>query len=192
MNRLITALTLLLATSISPLAGQEVRYGLQGTLSSPTGDLKDTTDHLGFGAGLFADFSLGGGHVIRPRFDYVYYPEKSESFRESGFNAEVKWSVNSAALGADYLYYVEGRPQGFHVLVGLGAMHYEIRAKSSTSFGGTSYSDVFRDKTETKLSYALGFGYDFSKNWGFNLRYTSLKIEDVNLSAFNAGLTYRF
>ncbi len=188
-------LALFLAGSAALSAG-EARWGLQGTVSSSQGDLKDLTSDAGFGAGVFVDFDLGHGHVLRPRFDYVYYPEKTST--ETGvINGQstkfsVKWSTNNAAYGMDYLYYFEGRPMGGHLILGLDGSRYEIKATSSETAGSNTASDSFRGKSSTKLGYVVGMGYDWPNHWGLNVRYTSVKIDDGNFNAINAGLTYHF
>ena len=172
----------------------------QGTIAAPTGDLKDFTNTTGFGAALFADISLGKGHVLRPRFDYVHYQEKSfddsYTFGSLSYRDSFRYSVNSAGLGLDYLLYTAGKPEGFYLTLGLGSMRYEVKTEGTTTFtdpSGTSTQTANgKDKSDTKLAFTAGLGYDFNRTWGMNARYTSVHIEDTTFTAIHVGVTFKF
>jgi opacity protein-like surface antigen len=197
-RRLALSLTLLAAGAAH---GQSPRFGLQGTLSIPSADLKSVTSSGGYGAALTLDLLLSGGHVLRPRFDYIYYREKtttdSFSLGSITYRYTDKYSINSAGLGLDYAYYVAGRPEGFYLVAGVHQSRYEIKDTYSASVTGQpTITDENRDKSKSKLGYALGAGYDFNRNWGAQLRLTSVDLADASekssFNAYNFGVTYRF
>jgi hypothetical protein len=171
LNRI--ALATLLAAG-SGLMAQDARFGLQAQIAVPQGDLKDAVDSkLGLGAGVHGTFAFDQ-HAIRPRFDYTFYPEADLS--------GVKTKVSSMALGADYLYFVDGKDQGVYFTAGLSAIRWKVEV--NTPF--------FSDST-TKLGVAAGLGYQWTKAFGTEVRYVNSSI-DPNFTANNivVGATFRF
>lgn len=180
------ALTLIAAALVAPaLCAQEgPRFGLQAGLNIPQSDLKDAVDSkLGFNIGAHGTFDLRGGHMIRPRLDYIWFPEYSAN--AGGASANAKFS--SLSLGADYLYFVEGKPQGFYVTAGAAAMQWKMEV--SASFLGYSAS---ASETTTKLGLAAGVGYQFNKTVGAEVRYLKSKAWEGDLDMIQAGATFRF
>ncbi len=156
------------------------------------------TSSGGYGAALTVDIPLSGGHVLRPRFDYIYYREKNTddaySFGSIAYHYTDKYSVNSAGLGLDYAYYTAGKPEGFYFLVGIHQSRYEIKDTYSESITGEpTFTDQHRAKSKNKLGYAVGFGYDFNRHWGSQLRLTSVDLSDgsekTSYNAYNFGIT---
>jgi opacity protein-like surface antigen len=197
-RRLALSLVLLAAGAAH---GQSPRFGLQGTLSVPSADLKTVTSSGGYGVALTLDILLSGGHVLRPRFDYIYYREKTTvdafSFGSITYRTTDKYSINSAGLGLDYAYYTAGRPEGFYLLAGIHESRYEVKDTFSQSITGQpTITDQNRDKTKNKLGYAVGLGYDFNRAWGAQLRLTSVDLADgsdkTSFNAYNFGVTYKF
>lgn len=173
LNRIALA-TLLVAGS--GLMAQDARFGLQAQIAIPQGDLKDAVDSkLGFGAGVHGTFAFDQ-HAIRPRFDYTFYPEADLS--------GVKTKVTSMALGADYLYFVDGKDQGVYFTAGLSAIRWKVEV--NTPFFSDSAST-------TKLGVAAGLGYQWTKAFGTEVRYVNSSI-DPNVTANNivVGATFRF
>ena len=179
-------LALITATLAAPaLCAQDApRFGLQAGLNLPMGDLKDAVDSkvgLNIGAHMALDFK--GGHMLRPRVDYTWFPEYSVS--GGGASASTKFS--SLSLGADYLYYVDGRPQGLYFTGGLALVQW--KAESSASYLGISASG---SQTTTKLGLAVGAGYQFNKTVGAEVRYQMSKAWEGNLDAIQVGVTFQF
>ena len=175
------ALTALLAAG--PFASaQELRYGVQAHVSLPVGDLKDAVDSkpgLGLGAHLTVD--LGQGHVLRPRLDYVAFPD-------ANVFEGVKNKMSDLSFGVDYLFQVEGAT-GFYVTGGLSAHRWN--AEVEVSGLGTFSSNT------TKLGYAAGVGYAFNANVNAEARFTTTKfttrtVSDENANALQLGVLYRF
>lgn len=197
-HRLVLTIALLTAGMVH---AQGARFGLQGTVSIPSADLKSITSSGGYGAALTLDIPLSGGHVLRPRFDYINYREKSQgdSFTSGQFTYSYtnKYSVNSAGLGLDYAYYTAGKPVGFYILVGIQQSRYEIK-DTYTEFitGQPTFTYEHRDKSKSKLGYAVGFGFDFNRQWGSQLRLTNVDLSDgsekSSFNAYNLGITYKF
>lgn len=169
------AATALVATSLSAQEGP--RFGLQATLNQPQSDLKDAVDSkLGFGVGAHLFVDLGQGHALRPRLDYLWFPEHDLG------GASLK--VNNLSLGADYLYFVEGKAEGVYFTAGLSANRWKGES-TFVGFGSASEST-------TKLGLAAGLGYQFNKAVGGELRYQKGKAWDGNFDFIQAGVTFRF
>lgn len=158
------------------LMAQDARFGVQVQASIPQGDLKDLVDSkLGIGAGVHGTFAFDQ-HAIRPRLDYVFYPEADLS--------GVKNKVSSLSLGADYLYFVDAKDSGIYFTGGLSA----IRWNTDTTFKGVSVSN-----DTTKLGVAVGLGYQWNKAVGTEVRYISSNLNsNVSANSINLGATFRF
>lgn len=172
--------TLLLSSG--GLFAQDLKYGVQVHLSSPTGDLKDAVDSkpgIGLGGHMTVDF--GQGHVLRPRLDYVAFPDATV------FDG-VKNQVSELSLGADYLFRIE-EIQGLYVLGGLSANRWKF---DSEVVGLGSFST-----SSTKLGYALGTGFSFNENVSAEVRFAVTKfnsrtVSNQNANALQVAVLYRF
>ena len=173
----------LVATGLSAQEGP--RFGLQAGLNLPQSDLKDAVDDkVGFTIGAQVTFDLRGGHMVRPRLDYTWFPEYRMS--RSGASASAKFS--NLSLGADYLYFVEGRPQGFYVTGGLALVHWKGEASYSIPGIGSGSTD----ETTNKLGLAAGVGYQFNKTVGAEVRYLKSSAWEGDLDMIQVGATVRF
>lgn len=176
---------------------RDLRLGLQGNLSAPTGGTRDLAKP-GFGAGVFVDWHLQGGHVLRPRFDFNRYGTHDFSgTNQSGVLVTSDDDLSTYALGADYLYYLGGKPEGWFFSAGLSAMRYEIRRV----FNPGTPQELDSPLTRTRPAVALGFGYGFSRNLEINFRFCSSEKVDGQASGFrlntemntsHLGVAYRF
>ncbi len=173
------------ALAAPALVAQEgPRFGLQAGLSLPQGDLKDAVDSkMGFSGGAHMTVGFAGGHMLRPRVDYVWFPEYSVSM--PGASASTK--ISGLSAGADYLYFVEGKPQGFYLTGGLALVQWKTEVSGSFLGYSVSASD-----TTTKLGIAVGAGYQFNRTVGAEVRYQTSKAEDITLDTLQLGLTFRF
>lgn len=177
-----------LALAPNPARAEEPRYGLQLHASQPQGDLKDAQDSkLGLGMGAHMTFDLRGGHMIRPRFDAVFFP----SSNRYGFT----YKTTDLSLGADYLYFLRGKPQGAYLIAGLGLHHWKTEL-SSPAIGGYPAGTV--TDTSNKLGTAFGIGYSFNHAVGAELRYLCMVTKDgadkveSRRSTLELGINYRF
>lgn len=173
------------ALAAPALSAQEgPRFGLQAGLNLPQADLKDAVDSkVGLNIGAHLALDLRGGHMLRPRVDYTWFPEYTLS--DFGASASVKFS--SLGLGADYLYFPAGKPEGLYFTGGLGLIQW--KAESSASFLGTSVSN---SETTTKLGLALGAGYQFNQTVGAEVRYQTSKAWEGTLDTIQVGVTFKF
>jgi hypothetical protein len=171
------ALSTLALVGTSLAAQEGPRFGLQATLNQPQSDLKDVVDSkLGFGIGAHLFVDLGKGHALRPRLDYIWFPE----YDLGGATL----NVNNLSVGADYLYFVEGKTEGVYFTAGLSANRWKAEFDAS-GFGNSSEST-------TKLGLAAGLGYQFNKTVGGELRYQKGKAWEGDFDFIQAGVTFRF
>ncbi len=181
------ALALAAAALAAPaLTAQEaVRFGVQVGLNQPQTDLKNAVDSkVGYNLGAQVTFDLRGGHMLRPRLDYTWFPEYTESF--AGDSISTKFTRTS--LGVDYLYFVDGKPQGFYVTAGIAAVQWKVDVNYSLfGFGGGSDSE-----TTNKLGLAAGIGYQFNKNVGADLRIVKGKAWEGDVDMVQLGVNFRF
>ena len=170
------SLALVAATALG-LQAQDVRFGVQATVNQPQSDLKDAVDSkLGFGVGAHALVDFGGGHALRPRVDYLWFPEYKPA-------PGVSLKVNNLSAGADYLYFVEGKQEGVYFTGGLSVNRW----KAEAGFMGFGSSD-----TTTKLGVAAGLGYQFNRNLGAELRYQKGKAGELDFDFIQLGASFRF
>lgn len=177
---------LVVAALVAPaLVAQEgPRFGLQAGVNLPQSDLKDAVDSkagINIGAHMTLDFR--GGHMLRPRVDYTWFPEYSVS--SGGASASVKFS--NLSLGADYLYFVDGKPQGLYFTGGLALVQWKGESSVSVPGYGVSASE-----TTTKLGLAAGVGYQFNKTVGGEIRYMKSSAWEADLDMIQVGVTFRF
>ncbi len=177
------------------LSAQEVRFGLQANGNAPLGDLKDAVDSKpGLGIGAHLTWNLGGGHVIRPRVDYLFFPENSAyAAADYGVSASGKYKVNDLSGGVDYLYFLEGKDEGFYLTAGLSVNRWKVDYDYTVRIGNVTSSASASDTT-TKGGFAVGAGWNFNRSFGAEVRFTSTKFGkgDGSANAVQAGVTFRF
>ena len=172
------ALAFLAAVALAaPLKAEEPRFGVQALVNAPLGDLKDFVDSKpGVGVGVHGTFDLGLGNMVRPRLDFNVYPE-------ANFPG-LKNNASNLSLGADYLYFIAGRPEGLYLTGGLAAVRWSF--SQDAGFGKVS-TDT------TKLGLALGAGYQWNRTVGGELRFTSSKVDSgFQADALQVGVMLRF
>ena len=167
----------LLAAFGQGLLAEESRYGLQAHADLPLGDLKTFVDsHRGLGFGVHETIDFIDGNMIRPRLDYTRFPEASLTTGRQ--------SASSLSLGADYLYFFDGKPEHFYITLGLAATRWSL---------GTKTAALDSTQDTTRVSTAFGFGYQWSAALGTELRMTNSKVSSTfKGNAMQAGVTLRF
>jgi hypothetical protein len=160
-----TLAILIMGTALA-LSAQEVRFGVQGALSLPAGDLTDNAG-AGLQLGGHARWAFNGGHGIMARADATF------------FNEKYGVTVSDLAFAGDYTYHFERRQRGLYILGGLSQQTYR------TSYHGDSRHD-------SGLGLDLGAGYDLDRHVGLQARYTNNSFNDFTYSALNLGITYTF
>jgi opacity protein-like surface antigen len=184
---MLAALAVAIAFGAVQSRAEEPRFGLQFHANLPTGDLKDAVDNKpGAGLGAHVTFDLGAGHVIRPRFDAVFFPEGSVQ----GF----KTKASDLSLGADYLYFPSGKPDGLYLTAGLGLHRWSV---DTTIPAIASYPAASASQTSSRFGYAAGLGYNFNRIVGAELRFVSTHYAgqaawDRTANFLQAGVTFRF
>lgn len=165
-----------LATALS-LQAEAPRYGVQGLVNVPLGDLKDYVDSKpGPGLGVHGTFDLGDGHMLRPRLDYSVFPEASF--------AALKQEATSLSLGGDYLYFLAGKPEGLYLTGGVSLIRW--------SFKTTLGPDQATLDT-TKLGLAAGAGYQWNATVGTEARFVhSRPVSGFQADALQLAVTIRF
>jgi len=166
-----------LAAAALSLGAEAPRYGVQGLVNLPLGDLKDFVDNKpGPGIGVHGTFDLGDGHMVRPRLDYSIYPEATFG--------SVKQTASNLSLGGDYLYFVAGKPEGLYLTGGLAVVRWSFESKLGT----------FKETSDTtKFGLAAGVGYQWNATVGTEARFVHSRItRSFQANALQAGVTVRF
>jgi hypothetical protein len=172
----LSILSFLAASSLSLLA-EAPRYGVQGLVNIPLGDLKTYVDSKpGPGVGVHGTFDLGDGHMLRPRLDFSVFPEASF--------ATIKQTATSLGLGGDYLYFIAGKPEGLYLTGGLSVVRWSFEHKDAVT---TVSSNT------TKFGVAAGIGYQWNATVGTEARWLHSSVSSVfKADALQAGVTIRF
>ena len=149
----------------APLLASETTFGFQGQVAIPTGTFGDA-GHLdrkvGLGLGLQMPIDFGGGHILRPKLDYL-----SLSRDSSGIN----YKAEALVLLADYNYHFAGSREGAYLIAGLGL--HSTRRNVTRTFGPLSAK---ADSTDTGFAYNLGLGYAFNPNVALEAKYLGLNL----------------
>lgn len=157
---------LLVSLAALPASAQSVRFGVQGALTLPAGDLADSAN-LGLDLGGHARWDFGRGHGIMGRVDLNYYGQKND------------FTTSSIGVGADYTYHLERTQLGFYFLAGVSLERYHR-------------DHPFGTLNDNGLGLDIGAGYDLNRNLGLQARLTSHSFNHANLTALNLGVTYTF
>lgn len=192
---LIPGALLVLLGSTATLQAQDVRYGLQVHGDIPSGDLKDAADNkAGFGGGAHMTVDLGDGHRLRPRLDYVAYPEPKD-VASLGYSPNAKSKVTDASLGLDYIYDFGGKEGGFYLTAGLALHRFKAEYSYPVQIGNITGSET-ATSTSSKVGAAAGAGFNFNPNFAVEARYVATKFqqgsEDRTAGAVQVSALYRF
>jgi hypothetical protein len=172
----LSTLAILAATALS-LHAEAPRYGVQGLVNIPLGDLKTYVDSKpGVGIGVQGTFDLGDGHMLRTRLDYGVYQEASfDTFKQT---------ASYLSLGGDYLYFIAGKPEGFYLTGGLSVVRWSFQHKDP---GTNLTSDT------TKIGLAAGLGYQWNATVGTEARWLHSSVSShFKADALQAAVTFRF
>jgi len=172
----LSTLTILAATALS-LQAEAPRYGVQGLVNVPLGDLKNYADSKpGPGVGVHGTFDLGDGHMLRPRLDYSVFPEASF--------ASVKQTASYLSLGGDYIYFIAGKPEGLYLTAGLAAMRWSFEHKEALTKASSN---------TTKFGVVAGVGYQWNATVGTEARWLHSSVSSAfQADALQVAVTMRF
>ena len=161
------------------LGADDLKWGAQAALCAPLGDLKTALDsNIGFTVGGHLGYYLEEGHEIRPRVDYTRYEGGSFSANSLSY----KNNVSAFSFGADYIYYLEQRRQGFYVTGGVGCAWWTLDGRHV-------------DTTHTNsATFQAGGGFRFNPTTAVELVYAPSRFRSGNGEAgsLQAGLSIRF
>ena len=168
----------ILAVAMS-LQAEAPRYGVQGLVNIPLGDLKEYVDSKpGPGFGVHGTFDLGDGHMLRPRLDYSLFPEASF--------ATIKQTATSLSLGGDYLYFIARKPEGLYLTTGLAVVRWSLQQKDVPGVPDTTHNT-------TKFGVAAGLGYQWNATVGTEARWLHSSLSSgFKADAVQGGVTVRF
>ena len=156
-----------LALASLPLAADgETRFGVEGALALPHGNLSAQAD-TGFEIGAIARWEMGGGRGITARIDLDFFTEKA------GF------TTSSMGVAADYTFHILGGDRGPYFLVGASVLDY-----SQVQSGPTTSTN--------SLGLDLGVGADLDGHLGLLARWTTHYLAHSTWTVLNLGVTYTF
>lgn len=166
-----------LAAACMSLPAETPRYGVQGLVNIPLADLKDYVDSKpGPGVGVHGTFDMGDGHMLRPRLDYILYPEASF--------ATVKQKATAMSLGGDYLFFIAGKPEYLYFTAGFAGVRWAFEHKDALTKVSSN---------TTKVGLSIGLGYQWNATVGTEARYVHSRIASTfKADCLQAGVTIRF
>lgn len=181
--------------ALPALAQPATRLGFQANLLSPQSKILRSAvdDQSGLGAGLHLALDFKGGHALRPRLDYLYFPTRTDTF-SGGVTSDYR--LRGLSAGADYLYHLDRGTQGFYVLAGLAITRWKIETDEVSIV--TVYPNppvVTRtpvNETSTKTGFSFGVGHQFTPRVGVEARYQIGRIFNSDANFLQAGATFRF
>jgi opacity protein-like surface antigen len=168
-----------------PLKAQdkEIRYGVQASIVSPSGNLSYIAS-LGFGAAFSAEMALNETMAIRAKVDYILFGGKNESYSLLGTSYETKNSASSIAVMGDFIYRLDFLQKGLYGAGGIGFVNNSSKVEEKTPLGSFSVSG-----SDSGLAYSIGAGYDINSKMGFEAKYLS---GPVGLDWIQLSFNYRF
>lgn len=177
------------------IAQAPTRMGIQASLLKPQSDIfrSAVDDKMGLDVGIHVATELGGGHILRPRFDYLHFPTRTDTYT-AGVTSDYK--LNGLSLGVDYLYHLQKTPQGFYLLAGLALNRWKIESEDISITiippSGPVVARTPMNETSTKLAVSIGAGYQFTSRFGLEGRYQAGRIFNSDANFLQAGLTFSF
>ena len=189
---------LLCAAACGAMAIEAPRMGAQALGSFPTGAMRsDFASGTGYGLGVFGDWEVGAGKVVRLAYDGIWYPSGGRSTGlsqlPSGAFTGNDGKSRTHAVTAQYLYYPSGDTEGLFFKVGVGAMNYLTKIQTTyTAPLSPGVGMTVLNESGTKLATVAGLGFDFNKNWGILAQYSFITENNHTLGAVQTGLSYRF
>ena len=180
-------LTLTLGACLQAAAPIHLGCGFQ--VNAPLSDLKaDLNGKVGFGGSFQVSFELGECGFVRSRFDMDNFPVSSHDRRGSNYHQEV--GLNSAGLGADWLYAFSGnRNQGVYGLAGFGVLQWS-QTITVTNHGNTSsWSSTDFKKNRVSPWISLGVGYQITHLAGLELRGVASRYDGPDTGGLQAPFT---
>jgi hypothetical protein len=194
MNKFFPAIlsSLIGLSSISHANAQEVKYGLQASVSRSMGDLNPTWyGPIGYGFGLHSRIDLAGGNAIVPRVDFLEY--KHDNLGQIS-------KFDSVSVGADFNYSLsKNANHGYYFLVGLGYVFardsFVITDPMHTTPGGIALPDHSTSERINAPYLAAGLGYAINSNFSAEIRYNYSKFKspiEASTPSLQASVLFHF
>ena len=150
-----------------PLAADgEARFGVEGGLALPNGNLSTAAD-TGFEIGAIGRWEMGGGRGVTARIDLDFFAQKAGI------------TTSSLGVAADYTFHLTGGDHGPYFLVGASVLDYSQNHNGATN-------------STNSLGLDLGVGVDIDTHLGLLARWTSHYLEHSTWTVLNLGVTYTF
>lgn len=194
---------ILLALGLLPLTGKEApRFGLQGGIVLPQGDLKQAVDSKqGFTVGAHCTFDLENGFEVRPRVDYLQFPSwkrsSSDSYLGTTYWSNASTQFSHTAIGIDALVHPVDTQKAFYLLGGISYIAWKGEYSDAFGMTGPGGNTAFNEsdsRTWNKAAFSMGIGYGVGTRGFLEARYTMSKIGDNDGSAnfLVLGAGFRF
>jgi opacity protein-like surface antigen len=181
-----------------------IKFGIKGGLNvSHLGIDRDSK--AGFNVGAFANIPLGSSFSLQPELVYSQYGAfvKRDVTLEYDNYPRLNLGYITAPVMLQYnvspRFYFEAGPEFGY----LASAKYSVVGTANTPASSTDIKGV----NKFNLGLGLGLGYYFTKNFGFNVRYTvglthamksdndvikNSNINPVTNNVLQLGLTYKF
>jgi len=197
-------LVTLLGLCALPALAEGPGFGAQVGLVGPQGDLKDGVDSkVGYTAGIHICFDLGKDWRLRPRLDYLAFPERKQTYSYYDPYLDVTTQGSSSSkitgwsIGLDGQYFLAEKHQGLFLLGGIGLISWKSEGSGTIAMvgpGGTVSDSMSESQTWTKACFVAGAGYQFNRRVALEGRYVISKIGDESASAntLQVAATFRF
>jgi len=187
---------LLGAAACFAFAAESPKIGVQLLGGWPTGSMRsDFTTKTGYGAGVFADWTVAEGRIFRLAYDGLWYGKDNspDNASPAAVLAEGDRNCRSHSFTAQYLIYPLRDTEGFYCKVGLGGMNQISRIDSTlTSPGNLNSRVTLLQESGTRLNCLAGIGYDFNEHWGAMAQYSFITVDTRTLGSVQTGISYRF
>ena len=201
-------LPILLAVALAGpgLRADDYQYlGLQVGAGSPLGEFGAWTgDHPGYALGLQQMINEGEGNILRTRLDY-FGGMKGQATRtlpspEGIVRVGLENSFTVVSLGFESMYWVQGDiKQGLYLFGGLGGASTRLvsAVQGNADGGGANWpASGTLASTSNKFFYAFGFGWQYNRNMGAEVRYLASRWSNseyyLRVDYLTAALTLRF
>jgi hypothetical protein len=138
-----------------------LRFGLQVGVAFPTTKtFKYYSDKsMGFVFGAQMTWDLAVDRRLRARVDFTKFPKETVQSL-AGLAKPEESSITGVSGGVDYLWFTQGKPEGFYLAGGLGISQWN---QDTNTTGNTK---------DSSLGFAAGLGWQFNKTFGVELRGT--------------------
>ena len=156
-------------------------FAWQVQANLPVKDMGQALDNR-TGLGLGVQWTRNGtnGVAHRTRLEWNVFPEGNAVGPDA-----LKTKASNYVLSFDRLYHFSGRPQGFYVLGGLGAVRWFVDR--------TPGETATRSFHTTKLAVTAGAGYRFNRAVSAEARYLVSTVEKTyDGNVFQGCLSMRF